>query len=125
MDEARRLGVSVQLVHIDDDRRLGEYRDNDAEILIDLGVTMPQLKETLAHELAHAHYGHRCTTDRNERRADRRAAAMLIDVAEYAAAASIHPGDPGAIAEELGVTRRMVRVFEKELLPSISLRRGA
>jgi len=124
MDEARRLGVVVHLVHIDDDRRAGEYSESSKEVFVDLGLTMAEIKWTLAHELAHAYYRHTCTTPTNERQADRRAARTLIDLTDYVLAEAIDP-DPQFIADELGIPRRAVRVFQREWLPTLSLRRGA
>lgn len=124
MDEAKRLNVSVALVHFDSQERLGEYCEADREILIDLAMTMRQIKEVLAHELAHAHFGHSCTTPEAERQANRRAARLLIDLTDYVRAEAID-ADPGFIADELGVTRRVVRTFQREWLPSLSLRRHA
>lgn len=122
MDEARRLGVAVQLAHIDDDAIEAHYDHETDIITLDLGLTMSELKDALAHELGHAHYGHTCSTDTNELRADRHAAALLIDLNAYRAAEVLDP-DPAAIADELGVTRRIVRVFQTQLLPDLALRR--
>lgn len=94
------------------------------QIVIHIGLTMAEKKEALAHELGHLRHGHTCSTDRNELRADRVAANLLIDLDDYRRAEHIDP-DPQAIADELGVTRRIVRVFQKQLLPELALRRGA
>jgi hypothetical protein len=122
MVEARRLGVRVTIDHIEGGQRMGEYCHAEREIVLGLGLTMPQLKEAFAHELGHAQFGHECSSGPYERRADRRAAALLIDLAAYQVAEAIDP-DPQFIADELGVTRRMVRVFQKEHLPALALRR--
>jgi Zn-dependent peptidase ImmA (M78 family) len=124
MDEAKRLGVSVHLVHIDDEWRIGEYSEASQEIVVDLALTMPEMKWTLAHELAHAYYRHTCSSPANERQADRRAARLLVDLTDYVMAESIDP-HPEFIADELGVPRRAVRVFQREWLPALSLRRRA
>jgi hypothetical protein len=122
MAEARRLGVTVQLAHLDEEGLFGLYDNRERMITIDLGITMPEKLETFAHELSHCYYGDACSTRSNERRADRRAAHILIDPLEYRAAELIDP-DPAAIAAELGQTRYMVRIFQKEFLPTLSLSR--
>lgn len=124
MDEASRLGVSVHLVHIDDEHRAGEYSEAAQEVHVDLALTMPMIKWTLAHELAHAYYRHTCSTPTNERQADRRAARMLVDLTDYVLAEAVD-ADPTFIADELGIPRRAVRVFQREWLPALSLRRRA
>lgn len=119
--EAARLGATVHLAHLNPPLR-GHCDAHRGRIIIRLDLTMVEKKDTLAHELGHLHYGHTCSTDRNERRADRRAARLLIDLGDYRRAESINP-DPQAIADELGVTRRIVRVWQREWLPSLSLSR--
>ncbi|MCU1412129.1 MAG: ImmA/IrrE family metallo-endopeptidase [Rhodoglobus sp.] len=120
MDEAKRLGVSVQLAHVESDTIQAHYDEDARLITLDLELTMCEVKDALAHELGHALYGHRCSTDPNERRADRRAASLLIDPISYRTAELID-ADPQFIADELGVTRRIVRVWQKEWMPSVSL----
>lgn len=121
MDEASRLGVRVQIAHLDE-ATLGLYDHEARLITIDISLTLPQKKEALAHELGHCFYGDPCSTPQAERRADRYAARLLIDPLEYRAAELIDP-DPAAIAAELGQTKRMVRVFQREWLPALSLTR--
>lgn len=120
--EAARLGATVHLAHLPEGMRAhcDVFR---REILVDINLTMGEKKEALAHELGHYRYGHTCSTESNERRAFRHAARLLVDVEDYRAAAALHPGDTAAIADELNLPRRIVRVFEKEWLPTISLRR--
>jgi len=120
--EAARCGVTLALAHLEPPLR-GHYDATRAEIIVDIKLTLAETKEALAHELGHAHYGDRCSDGPLERRAWRRAAALLVDVDEYRHAEAIEP-DPEFIADELGVTRRIVRVFQKEHLPKLSLRHG-
>lgn len=94
------------------------------QIIVHIGLTMAEKKEALAHEIGHLRLGHTCSTTANETRADRFAAGMLVDLDAYRRAEHIDP-DPQAIADALGVTRRIVRVFQKQLLPTLALRRGA
>ena len=120
MDEAQRLDLAVQLAHVDREDIQAHYDDDLRLITLDLSLTMCEVKDALAHELGHALYGHRCSTDPNERRADRRAAQLLIDPLAYRTAELLDP-DPQHIADELGVTRRIVRVWQREWMPSVSL----
>ena len=117
--EAAHLGASVHLAYLDPPLR-AHCDVIRRQILIRIDLTMPEKKEALAHELGHLRYGHLCSTGPNERRADRAAARLLIDVPSYRAAEAIDP-DPQAIADELGQTRRMVRIWQKEWLPILSL----
>lgn len=66
----------------------------------------------LAHELGHAFYGdppgHAGV---HERRADRFAARLLIDPAEYRAAELIYGSHPARLASELGVTTHILTTW--------------
>lgn len=122
MAEAARLGARVQLGHLDGRTLCGIYNEAERLITVEIGLAMPQLKETLAHELGHCFHADVESSPLHERRADRYAARLLIDPMAYKAAELIDP-DPAAIAAELGQTRRMVRLFQKEWLPTLSLSR--
>jgi len=123
LGEAERLGVRVELAHIDDETLMGFYDHRKRLITVDVSLDMPQKKETIAHELGHCYYGDLRSTPRFERRADRYAALLLIDLSAYIIAELLDPS-PSAIAAELEQTRRMVRVFQKEHLPTLSLSRS-
>lgn len=82
------------------------------EITLALGLTKPEARSTLAHELGHAHYGHGCSTPAFERRARTYAAHLLIDPAEYARLERINP-DVHWLAEEFTVTPRIVTDYEQ------------
>ena len=75
-------------------------------------------RETLAHECGHAFHGHDWTRDhdreRDERQADQYAARLLISVDDYADAETLVGEHPGAIARELGVTRRLVELRRED-----------
>lgn len=121
VEEAARLDARIQLSHLEGDL-WGLYDSETRTITVDLGLSLPQKKEALAHELGHCFYGDPCSKPFYERRADRYAARLLILPEAYRAAEQMDP-DPAAIAAELGQTRRMVRVFQREWLPSLSLSR--
>jgi len=122
--EARHLGAHIAFAYLEPPL-LGHCDVERGRVLVDMRLTEPQRKEVLAHELGHFANGDTCSTGPNERRADRYASRLLINVDAYRRAAALHPGDTAAIADELGQSRRIVRVFEKEWLPTLSLRRGA
>lgn len=98
-------------------RRNGEYHSSGLILLNPRRAEITQ-RVTLAHELGHAHYGHTWTDnpDRHtmqERMADRYAANLLISPAEYALAEHLVGPHPGAIARELGITRRLVELWRE------------
>lgn len=71
---------------------------------------------TLAHEMGHWHHGHDWTMAhdraRDERQADIYAAHLLISPVEYEIAERLYGVHPGALARELGVTRRLVELWQ-------------
>lgn len=73
---------------------------------------------TLAHELAHHIHGHDPAAtgwidQRQERQAQESAALMLITAADYAAAEALVGPHPGALAQELGVTTKLLRSWQE------------
>lgn len=81
------------------------------------GMSIQQYRSVLAHELGHAHYGDTPTGNgyydqRQERRADEYAAQLLISPIEFEAAATWHHGHLPAIADELEVTKHLLRVWK-------------
>lgn len=112
---AASLGVSVHVAHIDGPER-GFYDAAHRAVVYDYGLTPVERDTVLAHELGHVFYDHRCRGNaRFEEAADYYAACLLIDPAAYIAAESLDPS-VGAIAEELGVEPKLVRVFERRAL---------
>lgn len=111
--EARRLGLTVYIAHLEPDL-LGYYEHRHSRIVMRAGLTEAEFRCTLAHELGHAYGGHECGGGPYERQASRRAAHLLVDRESYAAAELLNP-DPGAIARELGLTRRVVEDFQTYL----------
>jgi len=82
-------------------------------VTVRLGMSDAATISALAHELGHAHYGdppgHHGT---HELRADRFAARLLISPVEYAAAESIYGPHPATLANELGVTVKVLRTWQ-------------
>lgn len=112
---AANLGVSVHLAHIDGTQR--GYYDSAAHMIVcDFSLTPIEKVSVIAHELGHAYYDHQCYGDaRAEGQADYYAACLLIAPEAYAAAEALD-SSPDAIADELGVEPRLVRVYEKRAL---------
>lgn len=80
------------------------------------GQSIGQYKSVLAHELGHAAHGDTPTGNghydqRQERRADEYAARLLISPVEFEAAAAWHHGHLPAIADELEVTKHLLRTW--------------
>lgn len=83
----------------------GAWFPAEGLIRVRLGMSDTQTRCTVAHELAHASHGDPCgCRPCVERRADRRAAALLVSPAAYAQAELTFDGDIDRIAEDLGIT---------------------
>lgn len=67
-------------------------------------------RNACAHGVAHALYGHEDDRPKHEVQADRYAAERLIDPDELAEIMRWAP-DPARLAQELGVTGRLLRVY--------------
>ena len=76
-------------------------------IILKSGMRPAHQRNALAHGVAHAVLGHRDDRPKHERQADRYAAWHLIDPRELAALGA-WARDPGQLAAELGVTRRLL-----------------
>lgn len=81
------------------------------------GMSIQQYRSVLAHELGHAAHGDTPTGNghydqRQERRADEYAARLLISPIEFEAAATWHHGHLPAIADELEVTKHLLKTWQ-------------
>jgi len=80
---------------------------------------------TLAHEMGHWHHGHDWSRDhdvaRDERQADQYAARLLIGAGDYARAEELCGTHPGALARELGVTRRLVELRREDFARDVRI----
>jgi Zn-dependent peptidase ImmA (M78 family) len=74
-------------------------------------------RSVLAHELGHVCLGHRDSTPRNERQADRFAARHLIRPGDISRAAQQSP-DPGAWCVELDVTPHILETYLRDNPPA-------
>ncbi|WP_144795740.1 ImmA/IrrE family metallo-endopeptidase [Microbacterium paludicola] len=111
---AASLGIELHASHLPEDV-LGYYSPDESRIYFDLQLTPNERRTTIAHELGHAHYGHRCDTSRNELQADKYAATLLINPAEYADLETINP-DRHFLADELAVTVELLEFYERHCL---------
>ena len=116
---AEALGLRVAFRDLG--RRHGEAYSSGI-VFINHRRTLCRQRVTLAHEMGHAHYGHDWSREHDkshdERLADQYAARLLISPVEYALAERLVGEHPGALARELGVTRRLVELrrgdFERD-----------
>lgn len=89
----------------------GYYSPSERRIYFDMRLTYNERRGTIGHELGHAHHGHDCSTEANERQADTFAARLLIHPDDYAEVARVNP-DREHIADELRVPEDIVEAFE-------------
>lgn len=111
LQHAADLGIDVQYGNLGP-RRHGEYRHSESLIILNQVCTAAQMLSALAHEVGHAVACDHGSTA-NHRRADEYGAALIITPAEYAEAETIVGEHPGALAEYLGVTRRLVLAWRR------------
>lgn len=81
------------------------------------GQSIGQYKSVLAHELGHAAHGDTPTGNghfdqRQERRADEYAARLLINPSDFKASAIWHQGHLPAIADDLEVTKHLLKTWQ-------------
>lgn len=115
MGIARRYGYRLHVRHLDDPEKLAVTNVDAGEITLRFDLTPVEQRSVFAHEIGHAHYGHDCSTPRNEREADAWAANLLVDPAAYAALER-EGHDAHAIAEHLDVTIEVVHDFQRYCL---------
>ncbi|MGN7188752.1 ImmA/IrrE family metallo-endopeptidase [Microbacterium testaceum] len=107
---AAHLGVTVHVAHLPEPFR-GFYDHERRRVVYDFRLTPIERACVLAHELGHAFYGHQGRDDPDaEAAADAFAAAALVDPTRFAELESLGLSDE-ALAEELGVTMKLLRVF--------------
>ena len=105
---AQQIGFEVYVATLDDDPDLlGYCVPEERMIVLRQGLSVPQLRSTLAHEIGHAWYGHGCDSAAEERQAYAFAARLLIDRARYDDLAQQHP-DREQLAAALEVTPTII-----------------
>lgn len=105
------LGVEVEYANLRPSRH-AFYCHATSRIVLNDRCTQVQMLCALAHELGHAiacDYGVKA----NHAAADEYGASLIITPAEYAAAEAIVGEHPGALAEYLGVTRRLILAWRR------------
>lgn len=115
---AARLGVSVHVAHVAPPDR-GFYDHENRRVVYDFDLPPIERDCVLAHELGHAFHGHTGRGNKAaEAQADAYAAALLIEPDRYAYLEAIGL-NPDEIAEELGVTEKLLRAFVENHLTRI------
>lgn len=111
---AASYGLAVHGAHLVGER-VGRYIPELQRIYFDLSLPMPERRTVIAHEIAHAHYGHDCDTESHERQADAFAAQLLIDPERYAELERINH-DANWIAEEMNIAPYAVEDYRRYCL---------
>lgn len=106
---AAHLGVTVHAAHLPAPY-LGFYDHHEGRVVYDFRLAPIERECVLAHELGHAFHGHVGRDEGAEAEADAYAAALLVDPERYAQLEDLGLG-PDEIAEELGVTMKLLRAF--------------
>lgn len=104
-------------------RRLGEYHRDSGLIVLDPAMPRRQARSVLCHELRHHEFGDvgtACVADnrKQEVRADKQAARLLIDIRDLAEAIVTHDHHQGAVAVDLRVSAVMLATRLRHLHPS-------
>ena len=105
------LGIEVEYADLGS-TRFGEYHDARRTIILNRRNRADQMLSTLGHEFTHAIWRENGKTARCAR-ADEGSAALIISPDEYAAAEAAVGSHAGALAQELGVTRRIVLAWRR------------
>lgn len=114
LGKAAEYGLEVHGAHLDGDK-IGVYAPELGRIYFDLDLDAAERRSVIAHEIGHAHYGHTCDSEWNERQADTFAATLLINPAWYAELELIN-ADASWIAEEMNVAQWVVEDYRSYCL---------
>jgi len=113
--EAEAMGLRVMLRDIG---RSSGYLYAGGLVVINSTRSLLTQRVTLAHEMGHHALGHDWTRDHDVRRdeldADTWAARLLVTPDAYRAAEACVGCHPGALAKELGVTRQLVELRQRD-----------
>lgn len=107
-EHASKMGIRV--IYRDLTSANGFWLNDKGIIVIDGGLSDTYGRVTCAHELGHAAYGHDTDLPKYEVQADRWAAEWLLDYEEVLDVMKWAP-DYRRVAQELGVTNRILRVY--------------
>lgn len=114
---AAAMGLSVHGAHLSGNR-IGCYIASKRRIYFDLGLTLAERRSVIAHEIAHAHYGHHGTDPTQERLADTYAATLLVNPEWYAELEQVNH-DAEWIAEEMNVAPWIISDYRRYCLQRI------
>ncbi|WP_147107228.1 ImmA/IrrE family metallo-endopeptidase [Nesterenkonia populi] len=118
MSHLEKIAADLGVVIVDVDHlpggRWGEYRHHRRVIRVLACLAPLQYRCTLAHEIGHAYYGHRRTTERAELEADAWAARQLIRPDCWRNATAAYE-DLLSVAAELQVLPRIAAVYAEHL----------
>lgn len=126
LDELIAMAESVGIFVAWRPLRRAAYIQHSASLVV-LSTRAPQWKArcALAHELGHEHHQHAWSRDhdqaRDEREADQYAARLLITADDYAVAEELCGSHAGALARELGVTRRLVELRQADFARDVRI----
>lgn len=115
LTELENMGIRIETRKLTRTLR-GYYSHRERLVVVNEGLSYPQRRTTLAHELVHAKRGddgHQSLEV--ERRVNQRAAKLLISPTEYALAERLHGPNVAAIARELEVTPAVVQAYAEIL----------
>lgn len=107
------LDLDIEWTHDLPDDIAGYYEDDEQLIVLNYRCTVAEAISALAHEVGHAIFGDRCSTEAVERRADEMGASFVITAEEYAEAEAEVGPHAGALARALGVTRDLVLAWRR------------
>ena len=115
IDELEGMGVRVEWRSLKGCAR-GLFFARANLVVVRLGMTMPQRRSTLAHELIHARRQDEGPQPLSvERRVNEAAARLLITLAAYRAAEHYRGHHPCALATELDVTTTIIEAYQRAL----------
>ncbi|MDN5687786.1 MAG: ImmA/IrrE family metallo-endopeptidase [Brachybacterium sp.] len=107
-------GIRVWWRHLNG--RDGQWSARHRSIWLEHDLTAVKARSVLAHELGHAALGHDGPqNEQHELGAWQWAAQLLLSQPAYATAETVVGPHPGAVADELGVSRSVVLAYQRTL----------
>lgn len=113
-EHAEMLDLPVVFRDLPDPEMVAAYSHEHEAVFMRTNLHSDVERCALAHEIVHFEHADVGTTDAQEERANRIAARRLIRPWRLAEAATV-TDDPAAIARELNVTERIMRVYMRML----------
>ena len=119
LTELGNMGIEVESHPLSGTCR-GLFLPKKRLVVLREGMSYPQRRSTLAHELIHARRdddGHQ--EPRIERKVYREAAQLLISPSEYMLAETLHGPIVGMLAKELDVTPRIIQAYQETIFSKV------